>query len=263
MSKGRRIAGWIVGAFALWIVVLAIVGSLYGGRAGARVATRLADKLDAQVTIDSTNLALVRGDLQMSGFKIRKDHLGKLEIDIGEIDCDLRPLGLLLFDRTCTDLVIDKVRFSATSVSVFQFNKSKRTPTRAAHVVIRDAMLTFSPSAFLPELGKIEIKVDYVEAGETTFKTPMSWMFSMKEMRATLDLPASIVIKLHYKDGMLTASGGIFGSSPVTLPISIPVADSADDSKAEVAKIVAFARDLAKKLVAQRAEDWLKSKLPF
>ena len=239
-----------------------IVGFAYGGRAGDKVAARIGDSLAATVTVDDSNLALVRGRLALTGLKVRKDDVGHLAIDIGDIRCELPPLGLSLIDRECRDLVIDKVRLEVSTLAVFKFKKPKRKPLRARRVEINDAVLAFSPSAFLPELGKIEIQVDYVEAGPTVFKTPMSWIFSMKELRATLDLPADIVIKLHFKDGVLRASGGVFGSTPVELPFSIPITGEGDDAQVEIQKLVALGKQLAEELVEKRAKDWLKSKLP-
>lgn len=263
MSRGRKIAAYAAGAIALWILALVIVGATYGNTAGARVAQRVADSLVAQVTVDSTDLALVRGRIALQGMKVRKDDLGHLAIDVADVTCELPPLGLALVDRECRELVVDKVRLEVSSAAVFQLKKPKQKPLRARHVELHDAVLTFSPSAFLPDLGKIEIKVDDVVAGPTTFKTPLSWMFSMQELRATLDLPAGIVVKLEYRNGVLTAAGGIFGTKPVQLPITIPVADPADDAKAEIAKLVKLGRQIAEELVEKRAKDWLKSKLTW
>jgi hypothetical protein len=153
------------------------------------------------------------------------------------------------------------VRLEVSTLAVFRFKKPRKKPLRVQRVEINDAVLAFSPSAFLPELGKIEIKVDYVEAGETVFKTPMSWIFSMKELRATLDLPAGIVIKLHYQGGVLRASGGVFGTTPVELPVAIPITGEGDDAQVEMKKLVELGKHLAEELVEKRAKDWLKSKL--
>lgn len=263
MATGRKIATYALGGLCAWIAALALFGALYGGRAGERVAGRVADSLAAKVTIESTNLKMVRGGLAMSGFKARRDDLGHLAIDIAEIDCDLPPLGLLLLDRVCRDLVIDRVRLEVSTLAVFRFKRPRRTPFRAEHVELRDARLVFMPSAFVPELGRIEVVIEHVEAGPTTFKTPLSWIFAMKELRATLELPAGVTVKLRYAGGKLQASGGIFGSTPVELPLAIPVADAADDAEAEIRKLVELGRELAEDLVKRRAKDWVRSKLPF
>ena len=260
MKKVARIA---VGVIALWIVFLLVFGAAYGGRAGERVAKRIGDSMLATATVDDARLSMLRGWLELDGLHVRKDDLGLLSIDVGHVDCDLLPMGLSLIDRSCGDLIVDHVRLVMTSAAVLQLKRPKRKPLHVDRVEIRDAVLTFSPSAFLPELGRIEIRVDYVEAGPTTFKTPLSWMFSMRELRATLDLPADIVVKLAYKNGAFTVQGSIFGSAPVTLPVSLPTANSADDAKGEIAKLITFAKQLAEDLLETRAKNWLKSKLTF
>jgi len=262
MSRGGKVVRFAVGAAVLWIVVLVIIGVAFSGRVAGRVTDRVGDSLAATVTVESSNLAMVRGHLELTGFKVRKDDIGHLSIDVAEIRCELLPLGLALVDRVCRDLVVDKVRLEVSTLAVFKFKKPKKKPLRVRRVEINDAVLTFSPSAFLPELGKVEIKVDYVEAGETVFKTPLSWIFSMKELRATLDLPAGIVVKLHYKDGVLRASGGVFGVAPVELPFSIPITGEGDDAQAEMKKLVQLGKELAEELVEKKAKDWLRSKLP-
>ena len=98
-------------------------------------------------------------------------------------------------------------------------------------------------------------------AGPTTFKTPLSWLFTMRELDATLALPAGISLELRYADGVLRARGGIFGSTPVELPVTLPVAEAADDAQAEIATLVTFGKDLARQLVERRASDWVRSKL--
>lgn len=257
----RRVATYVAGAIVVWIALLALGGALYGGRAGQRVADRIASSLAAEVTIGHTDLRLVRGGLVMSDLAVRKEDLGHLTIDIGSIACDLRPLGLAVLDRTCGDLVIDRVRLEVSTLAVFRFKKPKRRPLRADRVEIRDAKLALMPSAFVPGLGRVEIDVDRVVAGPTVFKTPLSWLFSMRELRATLALPADVTIELHYANGVLRAKGALFGSTPIALPIALPVADAADDAQAEMAKLVAFGRRVAEQIVARRATDWLRSKL--
>ncbi len=263
MSDVRRFLQAVIGALVLWLVALVVIGVIYGGRAGDRVATRIADSVVADVTLDSSTLALVRGHLVLDGLEVRKEDLGHLAIDVETIRCELPPLGVALVDRECRDLVIEGVRLEVSAAAVFQLKKPKRAPLHVRHVEIRDAVLTFAPSAFIPALGRISIKIDRAEAGATTFKTPLSWIFSLTALEATIELPAGITVKLGYKDGMLSAAGGIFGATPVTLPFSIPIPESAEDAKEEIKKLVTLGKGLAEELVARRAQDWLKQKLTF
>lgn len=261
MGRGWKVVVFGGGVIVVWLVALVIVGAVAGGATERRVASRVADSLQAQVTFADSDLALVRGRMQLEGMKVRKDDVGHLALDVADVRCELPPLGLALVDRECRELAIDHVRMEVSSAAVFRLRKPKQRPFRVQHVELHDAVLTFSPSAFLPDLGKIAIIVDDMVAGPTTFKTPLSWMFAMEELRATLELPAGIVVKIEYAQGVLTAAGGIFGSKPVRVPIAIPLADAADDAKAEVGKLVRLGRDIAERVVAQRAKDWLRTKL--
>jgi hypothetical protein len=128
--------------------------------------------------------------------------------------------------------------------------------------VIDDARLELSPSAFVPGLGQVTIAIDHAEAGDTTFKTPLSFLFALRALRATVALPAGITLQLSYELGQLRIAGAIFGAVPIALPVTLPVADLTDDPEAEITKLVTLGKDLAERLVARRAEDWLKSKLP-
>lgn len=257
----RRILTIVVGAFALWITLLVFLAFFYGGTAGQKVAARIADSLQAEAKIHTSSLSLVRGHLAIDQLAVRKEDPGHLAITIRDIYCDLPPLGLALLDHECSDLHITGMRVELSTAAVFQFRKPQREPFHVGHVVIDDAVLAFSPSAFLPSLGKIEIRIEHAEAAPTTFKTPLSWIFTMRELRAVIDLPAGITLRLGYKDGQLTAQGGLFGVTPVVLPVVIPFSLPTDDAHAEIQRLVQLGRDLAERLVAQRAEDWLKSKL--
>jgi hypothetical protein len=259
----RRIVKFVLVALALWIAALVLIGVICGGTAGRRVAERIAESLQAEATVESSNLALVRGHLEIEKLAVRKDDLGHLGIDVAEIRCELPPLGIALIDHECSDLHVQGVRFEVSSAAVFQFKRPKHRPVHVGQVVVDDAVLAFSPSAFLPSLGRIEIRIDHAESGATTFKTPLSWLFSLRELRATLDLPAGIRLQLGYQHGKLTAVGGLFGSTPVELPVTFPTADSGDDAHGEIKKLAEMGSDLAERLVARRAQDWIKSKLSF
>jgi hypothetical protein len=59
----------------------------------------------------------------------------------------------------------------------------------------------------------------------------------------------------------MTATGSVFGSGPIDLPLQIPVATSAKDAHDEMLLLVQLGKQIAERLVAKRAEDWLRAKL--
>ena len=260
MKRFARILAVLV---AVWIVLLFVLGFVLAGRTGDRVAARFAQSVQGTATIGDSSLGLVRGNFSATKLAVKRDDaIGKLSIEVGEVNCDLPPLGIALVDRTCGPLEVRDVKLELSSIALFKFQRPKKRPFRADRVIADNVDLTFSPSAFLPSLGAVKIHIDHVEAGPTVFKTPLSFVFALEVLHAHVDLPGGITLQLRYANGKLSATGSIFGSTPVELPLVLPKLDSTDDARSELEKLVVFGKDLAKQLVAQKAEDWLLKKLP-
>jgi hypothetical protein len=258
----RRIVRYAAVLVALWLVAMVVTGSVLEARTRGRVAARISDSLQAEATIDRGNLALVRGWIDLDDLVVRRDDLiGHLAITVAQLRCELPPLGLALFDRDCRDLVVRTMRLEISTAALFKLDRPKRPPLRSDHVVIENARLDLSASALVPSLGRVAIDVARAEAGPTVFKTPLSWLFALRVLEANLALPGDVTLTLRYEHGELRVAGSIFGSTPVALPVALPVADAADDAGAEIAKLVALGKDIAQRVVARKAEDWLKSKL--
>lgn len=258
----RRLVLYVAGALAIWIVGLLIAGVALVGRTTEQIASRLGESLGAKATVGESDLQLVRGGLVMEQLAVRRDDVvGELTLDVAELDCDLPPLGLVIFDRACGSLVVRGVHLEVSTFALFKIEKPKRRALRAEEVVIEDATLVFLPSSMIPSLGRMQVTIEHAVAGPTTFKTPLSWLFALRTLRAAIELPAGITVKLAYADGMLTAAGSLFGSKPISLPVQLPVADLAHDGQAEVRQLVELGKNLAEELVVQRAKDWVDSKL--
>lgn len=259
----RRALAIAATALAVWLVVLVILGFALGGRTGQRVADRLGDSLQATGEVGDADLALVRGAFSIEKLALRRDDgIGHLALTVDDIRCDLPPLGLAVVWRECRELYVRGVRLEVSTLALFDFKRPRPSPFRVHDVVIEDAVLAFSPSALAPGLGRVEIRVVRAEAGATVFKSPLSWIYALRDLRAELSLPAGLAVQLAYRDGKLRASGSLFGSTPVELPFALPVADVADDAAGEMKKLLRAFRDVGEQLIARRAKDWIKSKLP-
>ena len=262
VPRPRRIVGVAVAVIGLALGALVATGMALEGRTRRSVAARLGESLQADAAIERGDLALVRGRLDLEGLALhRDDAVGHLALAVAGIHCALPPLGLALVDRDCRALAITGTHLEVSAAALFQLEHPRRPPLHAGAVVVDDATLEFSPSAFLPDLGRIAIVIAHAEAGETRFTTPLSWLFALRELRARLELPAGIALELSYDHGELRASGALFGATPVAVPVTLPVADPAGDPRAEVARLVAFGKDVAEQLVERKAADWLESKL--
>ncbi len=259
----RRVIAIIVAVIAVWFLTLLILGWAITSHQEASTKQRIGNSLEASVTLDDLDLALIRGHLVIDNLAVtRRDAVGHLALSVKAVRCDLRPLGLALFDRDCSELAVRAVSLEVSTAALFKLKRpAKSNPIRADRVVIEDAKLVFLPSAFAPNLGRIEIAVEQAVAGPTVMRTPLSWLFSLKELRAHFALPAGITVHVAFKAGMMTASGSFFGSGPIQIPIDIPVATLANDAHEEMVMLGKLGKQIAERLVAKRAEDWLKSKL--
>ena len=251
------------GVLALWLALLTVLGFALGSRQERKTRERLADSLQAQVALGDVDLALVRGRMTIDQLSIKRDDaVGHMAIHVNGVRCELAPLGIALFDHDCHELIIRGVRFEVSTAALFRMQRPpKGKPIRTDHLVIDDAVLVFLPSAFLPDLGKVTIAIEHADSAATVMRTPLSWLFSLRELTARFDLPAGISVRVTYRDGMLTASGSLFGSGAIELPVQLPVGDTARDAHDEMQLLIKLGKQIAERLVAKRAEDWLRSKL--
>jgi hypothetical protein len=258
----KRAALVITGVVAAWLITLAILGAVFGDRQRRNTGDRIATSLQAQVNIGECDLALVRGRLTLGSLAIRRDDVvGHLAIDVRDVRCELAPLGWALVDRDCGELAVRGVRVEVSTAALFKLQKPKSKPIRASRVVIDDASFVFLPSAFAPSIGRIEIAIEHAVAGPTRMRTPLSWLFSLEQLSASFALPAGITLHLDYKNGMLTVAGSLLGSQPVSLPVQLPIAETAHDAHEEMQLLRKTAEDIAERVIAKRATDWVRSKL--
>ncbi len=262
MRRLRRLVGLVLVLAALWLVGLVIASFALEGRTRRGVAARIAESLQADATIADGDLALIRGRIELTSLAVRRDDvIGHLAITVADLTCALPPLGWALVDRDCRQLAVRDARLDVSTAALFQLKRPSRPPLHAHAVVLDNAHLELAASALVPSLGQVAIDIAHAEAGDTVFKTPLSWLFALHDLRATIQLPAGVTLHVTYAQGELRVAGGIFGSTPIALPVALPVASIIDDPGAEMAKLFAFGRDLAQRLVTTRAQDWLKSKL--
>jgi hypothetical protein len=229
-----------------------------GSRQERHTEQRLSEALQALVTIETSDLALIRGSYHFEGLAIRRDDsVGHLAIDVAGVRCELAPLGLALIDHECSELAIRGAQAEVSSLALFKLAHPKRRPIHTDRLVIDDATFALS----LPGADRITIRIEHAESGPTTLRTSLSWLFSARELRATLELPNKLGVRLSVGQGRLAVAGTLFGVTPVIVPFEMPDPRTARDAKEEMELLVDAAKHLGEQLVAQRARDWLRSKL--
>lgn len=259
MKRAAIIALCVV---AVWIVVLVVLDAALAGTEQRHIEERVGESLQATAQVGDTDLALGRGRLLLEQLSVRRDDIiGHLALDVAQVRCELAPLGLALVDHDCRELAIRGMRLEVSSAALFKLQHPARRPIRASSVIIDDAELAFAPSALVPNIGRVSITIEHAEAGPTVFRTPLSWLFGLTQLRARIALPAGISMHLRYGGGKLSAAGSLFGSAPVEVPFVLPLAMAAADAHEELLLLGKAGEDVAERLVAKRAEDWLRAKL--
>jgi hypothetical protein len=250
-----RWAGIAVGVVVVgWLGFLVVLDETKARGYGDDVALRVGEPLGATGTMGSTDLALVRGRIALDGLALARDDAGgRLSLGVDELRCDVAPLGYALVDGTCDDLAVVGLHLDASTAAVFHVQHPKHPPVHARHVVIENAVLAFDPDALAPGLGRIEVRVDHADAGDTRFRTPLSWLFALHELDARLALPAGVEVHVRYDGSRLAADGSLLGSDPIEVDVTLPPAGTLEDGKAEMRALVQVGSDVATRLVEQRA----------
>jgi len=247
---------------AVWLAALVIGDAVFEARVRDRIGGRVAESLHAVATTEGGDLALVRGAFAVDGLAIqRDDEVGHLAIRVARLDCALLPLGGALLDGDCTELALRGLRASVSSTELFRLPRPRQARLHAGRVAIDDARLELAADAVAPNLGRAVLSIEHAEAGATVFKTALSWLFALRALRATVELPVAGTLQVVYRGGELQVSGGLLGAQPIALAVALPVADPADDGRAEIQRLVEFGKQVAERLVARKAAAWLTSGL--
>lgn len=255
----KRVAGALAALVVAWIVFLLIAGAAYRPRTVAKITDRVGGSLNARTSIDDASLGLVRGVLVLEGVHALRDGVGTFSIDALRVRCHLLPFGVALWNQHCRELEIDGVKMEVTSVGFIKMKKPSKDPLNVDHVVIRDGSLGFSPSAFVPDLGRIEVHVDEAVARATSFTTPLAWIFTLQTLRASFKLPGDVALSLTYVNDVLTVTGSVLGSAPITIPLVMPT--STGNVEKDLEALESVGKQVATKIVERRAKNWLREAL--
>ncbi|MBP9207862.1 MAG: hypothetical protein KBG28_28110 [Kofleriaceae bacterium] len=259
-AASRRLRRLVLGGAGLvvgWLVVLLVAGLVGRGCARDHLTARIGASLRATASIDEVDLGLVRGRAAAHGLRIRKDEGGHLRISIRRAEVALAPLGLVAFDRRPRMVELDGVALEASTLAVLAAPDRKGQPIHVGGLVARDVHLTFLPTALLPWLGRVEVAIERVEAGPTVLYSALSWVFSLRSLRARITVAAGVTLVLEVDRGKLRVSGGLIGATPVEVPLVLPRLDP----KREMTQLVGVIKDLVTQLAIDRAGGWLKQQV--
>ncbi len=255
MIKVARLAAIVSCTVVGYLLLLVLAGAMLGDCVKRRVRDRIAESLQAEVTIGDASLSLVRGRIELEDIHIVGRRGGTVDIAVRRIDADLAPLGWALIDGDPRTVAVRGVDMTLSGRGMFEMRRPEARPLDVERFELEDVHLAVMPTTLLPELGRIDIGVQRARTGPVELRTGVSWIFKLEELAATAELPGSISVAVGYAEQELSLGGAAFGSRPMRLRFVLP---EVDPDQFEIAQLGKLAKQLAKQLVKQAAGDWFE-----
>lgn len=254
MSRRRRTLGILVGSLAAgYLGLLALGGVILRGCVEERARQRIAEALDAEVTIGSSSFSVWRGRVELEDVVAVRQRGGTIELRVDAIEAELAGWGRVLVDRDVDRAVVRGARLSLSARGLAAVARGERTPLEIGELVLEDARFAVMPTALLPGLGRVEATVARAVARPAQLTGGLSWLDGLAELDASLSAPAGLAVSTRYRPGSLALSGSWFGSRPITIPFRIPDLDPEDDEIAQLRVLVAEVVRAAGRGVVQEA----------
>ncbi len=217
----RRIGAGLAAVAGLWLVILLTIGWTADGCARDRAQARLAASMRATVTIGEVDLGLVTGAIAIRDLRVLKDDRGLFRLGIKQLDVDVLPLGLALLQDSVGEVHARGVDVELSALGALELGGEGKAPVTFDRLVIDDLHVSLAAVSVLP-VGRLEVTVERAVAGKTTLRTPLSWLFALQELRARVELPLGLTVRVAYRAGTLTLSGDLFGTQAMNSKHKLP-----------------------------------------
>lgn len=259
MSKIGRYLGIglvVVGGYLALLVGLSFA---LDGCAADMVEERLEAALDADVEVGEVSLSLLRGHIEVRNITVHREHMGRLDLTIERIDVDTAPLGWVIIDRDPDFVEVADVTMSITAGGALDLpERPKREPLDIGGMHLANIDITAAASDYLPGLAKVQLTVTDARTGPLVMASALDWVFALRNLEASVKLPAGIDAGVHYTPGQLGLSGSVFGSKPIRLPFTMPVPEP---QAMELDKLRLISSAIAETVGKKLVKSWLKSKV--
>lgn len=245
LRRVGRLGLWLCGAAAAYVVLLVLVGWIASGRVAREVRDRLAESLDAQARVGEASVGLVRGHVAIRDLEVEREHDGHLTLALQAIELDLAPMGAVLWDREPRAVRVRGGRLEVSGLAVLRLPpRHPRPPIRIGALALDDCALALVATDVLPGLARVEVVIERARSGATVLRTALSWVLTLEELVARVELPGGIRLRLEYQDGRFLLSGSALGPEPITIRLALPKVEDGD----EVAALASLGTDLVKQI---------------
>ena len=241
-----------------YLLVLLVASAIADGVVADQVRGRLADGFDAEARVGSADVRLITGTVTLRDVDVTRDRIDHLGVSLRTVEVEVAPLGWVVVDRAPRRVRVRGGRMVVTGAGALALPvRPEHAPIRVGALELEDVALDLMATGYWPGLARVVITIERARSGPTTLRTGLSWLFTLDELVARVDLPAGGTIRVAFAGGQLSASGSFFGTTAVTIPFTLPRLDAAT----EVEQLIAIGKELAKRLAIERAQRWLGERL--
>ena len=260
MARRRtKIVVAVVAVAAVYLAALLVLGVALRGVVADTVRDRLAVSLDGEARVGGATLDLVRGGVTVRDLVVERHHLGTLRLAIERVDVEVAPLGAVVVARAPRRIVVRGAHLTISGAGALDLPERAPSVITVGGIDVTASDVDIVVTTAWPELGRVRLVLERFRAGRTVLRTPLSWVFALEELDARVELPGAAGFAIRYRDGRLSAVGGVFGDAPVEIAIELP----RDPGPDEPARLRALAFELGKRLVIERGKRWLTRRLLF
>lgn len=224
----------------LWLLTLAIVGEVGGNWVSRRMQEKLSAGLGAEVKIGGVDIGLVRGRFEVAQMQLSRKDIGAMRIEIQKAYADTAPLGFALIERDrAYKLTIDGLLIELSSWAVLAPPPGSPLAFHVEEFDFSRVELLLAPTLLLPGAGSVELKIERAKGGPTTLRSAVSWLFSVDELDARVELLAGATATIKYRGNKQLEQGGerkgtlTIGSSlldkELTIPLTLPTVVDGDE----------------------------------
>jgi hypothetical protein len=257
MVRRRRWLGILLGSLAgAYLGFIALGGLLLRGCVEERARERIGAALDAEVSIGSSSFSVWRGRVELEDVVAVRKHGGAVELRIDRVEAELAGWGLILFDRDIDRAVVRGARLDLSARGLAAVARKDRTPLEVGELVLEDVVVAVMPTAILPAVGRVEVRLARAVARPANLTGGLSWLDDLIELESTLSAPAGVAVTTRYRPGSLALSGSWFGSTPIDIPFEIPDLDPEDYEIDQLRVLAAeLVRAAGRRMVREVAKD--------
>lgn len=222
MRAPRRFLLALVLLLGAYLALLLGVGLIASWRLPGMIEARLGEALDAEVTVESATLELIRGNVDIRGLHIEREAGGHVDVTVERAHASMAGFGWVVINRAPHHVDVHGVRMAIDAQGALALHSRERKPLHMGSLALEDVDIAVMPSAMVPGLGRVEMQMENARTGPLAIASAIDWAFAVRTLDAKVMLPGGFALDVRYGDGQLAVGASVLGAEVITVPFELP-----------------------------------------